>query len=129
MEVGCELASCRGRNERGIYNTKFTDGLLKKPSVKKLSLAVVLRNRQSKCPCRIETTIMLAEHEATTFDASLLLEVRVNVGLILDFNIFKCSLATFPFITYKLRKNYLASAFHPWRHHRVIPLLLCLPFI
>jgi hypothetical protein len=33
---------------KGIYNTKFTGGLLKKPSVKKISLAVVLRNRQWK---------------------------------------------------------------------------------
>jgi hypothetical protein len=70
---------------------------------------------------------MLAEHEAVTFDASLLFEVHVNVDPVLDFNIFKCSSATFPlFIAYKL-KNYLALAFHPWRHHRVISLLLLSP--
>jgi hypothetical protein len=34
---------------------------------------------------------MLAEHEATTLNASLLLEVRVNVDPVLDFNIFNCS--------------------------------------
>jgi hypothetical protein len=33
MEVDCELASSWGRNERGIYNTKFIGRLLKKPSV------------------------------------------------------------------------------------------------
>jgi hypothetical protein len=72
--------------------------------------------------------IMLGEHKAVTFDASLLFEVRVNVDPVLDFNIFKCSSATFPlFIAYKLRKNYLASAFHLWRHHRVIHLLLLSP--
>ena len=48
------------------------------------------------CPCRIETAI--AEHEAATFDASLLLEVRVNIDPVLDFNVFKWSSATFPFI-------------------------------
>jgi hypothetical protein len=70
---------------------------------------------------------MLAEHEATTLNASLLLEVRINVDPVLDFNLFKCSSATFPlFIAYKLRKNSLAS-FHPWRHHQVIPLLLLSP--
>jgi hypothetical protein len=54
---------------------------------------------------------MLAEHEATTLNASLLLEVRVNVDPVLDLNLFKCSTATFPlFIAYKLRKNSLASA-------------------
>jgi hypothetical protein len=71
---------------------------------------------------------MLAEHEAATFDAYLLLEVRINVNPVLYFNLFKCSSTTFPlFIAYKLRKNYLASAFHPWQHHRVIPLLLLPP--
>ena len=70
---------------------------------------------------------MLAEHEATPLNASLLLEVHVNVDLVLDFNLFKCSSATFPlFIAYKLRKNSLAS-FHTWRHHRVIPLILLSP--
>ena len=48
------------------------------------------------CPCRIETTIV--EHEAATFDSSLLLEVRVNVDSVLDLNVFKWSSATFPFI-------------------------------
>jgi hypothetical protein len=32
----------------GIYNTNFTGGLLKKLSVKNISLAVVLRNHQWK---------------------------------------------------------------------------------
>jgi hypothetical protein len=41
MEVGYEIPV---GGERGNYNTKFTDGLLKKPPVK-ISLAVVLRNR------------------------------------------------------------------------------------
>jgi hypothetical protein len=48
------------------------------------------------CPCRIETAI--AEHKAANFDASLLLEVRVNIDPVLDFNVFKWSSATFPFI-------------------------------
>jgi hypothetical protein len=48
---------------------------------------------------------MLAEHEAATLNASLLLEVRVNIDPVLDFNLFKCSSATFPlFMAYKLRK-------------------------
>jgi hypothetical protein len=48
---------------------------------------------------------MLAEHEAMTFDASLILKVRVNVDPVLDFNILKCSSTTFPlFIAYKLKK-------------------------
>jgi hypothetical protein len=55
----------------------------------------------------MEMAIMLAKHEAATFDTSLLLKVRVNVDSVLDFNIFKCSLATFPFIAYKLRKTIL----------------------
>jgi hypothetical protein len=51
---------------------------------------------------------MLAEHEATTLNASLLLEDCVNVNPVLDFNLFKCSSATFPlFIAYKLRKTLL----------------------
>ena len=41
MEVGCELAIPVGGG--GIYNTNFTGGLLKKPSVKNIALAVVLR--------------------------------------------------------------------------------------
>jgi hypothetical protein len=113
MEVGSEIPV---RGERGIYNTKFRGGLLQKPPVK-ISLAVVLWNREWKpfhvkqlclfnCPCRIETTIMLANHEAATLNASLLLEVRVNVYPVLDFNLFKCSSTTFPlFIAYKLRKK------------------------
>jgi hypothetical protein len=44
--------------------------------------------------------------QSGTFDASLLLEVQVNVDPILDFNIFKCSSATFPFI---------ATQKKPWR--------------
>jgi hypothetical protein len=48
------------------------------------------------CPCRIETAI--GEHEATTFDSSLLLKVRLNVDQVLDFYVFKWSSATFPFI-------------------------------
>jgi hypothetical protein len=52
----------------------------------------------------VELKRQLAEHEAATFDASLLLEVHVNVDSVLDFNIFKCSSTTFPFIAYKLRK-------------------------
>jgi hypothetical protein len=48
------------------------------------------------CPCRIETAI--AEHEAVTFDAFLLLKVRVNVDPVLDLDVFKWSSATFPFI-------------------------------
>jgi hypothetical protein len=67
---------------------------------------------------------MLTEHKATTFNAPLLLEVRINVNPLLDFNLFNYSSATFAlFIAYKLRKTPLAS-FHPWRPHRVIPLLL-----
>ena len=95
-------------------NILSTGGLLKKPSVKNIALAVVLRaacgNLNSAacgveqlclfncpCPCRIETAI--AEHEAVTFDSSLLLEVRVNVDSVIDLNVFKWSSTTFPFIT------------------------------
>jgi hypothetical protein len=39
------------------------------------------------------------EHEAATFDSSLLLEVRVNVDSVIDLNVFKWSSTTFPFIT------------------------------
>jgi hypothetical protein len=42
MEVGCELAIPVGGG--GIYNTNFTGGLLKKPSVKNIALVVVLRS-------------------------------------------------------------------------------------
>jgi hypothetical protein len=45
MEVGCELAIPVGGG--GIYNTNFTGGLLKKPSVKTFfPLAACLRNHQ-----------------------------------------------------------------------------------
>jgi hypothetical protein len=58
-------------------------------------------------------TIMLAEHEVATLNASLLLKVHVNVDLVIDFNLFKCSSATFPlFIAYKLRKTLLLPSTH-----------------
>jgi hypothetical protein len=56
---------------------------------------------------------MLAEHEVATLNASLLLKVHVNVDLVIDFNLFKCSSATFPlFIAYKLRKTLLLPSTH-----------------
>jgi hypothetical protein len=56
---------------------------------------------------------MLAEHEATTFNASLLLKVHVNVDPLLNFNLFNYSSATFPlFIAYKLRKTLWLPSTH-----------------
>jgi hypothetical protein len=48
---------------------------------------------------------MLTKHEAMTLNASLLLEVHVNVDPLLHFNLINCSSATFPLFIVSLPTN------------------------